>query len=122
VIVADTSVWIDHFNSPDSRLIEFVSINELLMHPFVAGEILLGNVKDRRRTSHLLSKLPQLLPVRHADVLAMIENSELFGCGIGYVDAHLVAAVRLREVGHLWTRDKRLHAVAEKLGVAATIA
>jgi predicted nucleic acid-binding protein len=122
VIVADTSVWVDHFNNPDAQIIEYVTCNELLMHPFVAGEILLGNVKDRRITAHLLSRLPQLLPVRHVDVLAMIENYEMFGSEVGYVDIHLVAAVRLREVGSLWTRDKRLLAVAEKLGVAANLA
>ena len=48
----------------------------------------------------------------------MIEARELHGTGIGYVDAHLLAATFLDSDGKLWTRDKRLQAQAERLGVA----
>jgi hypothetical protein len=42
----------------------------------------------------------------------------LFGVGIGYVDAHLLAATRLTAAATFWTRDKRLHIVAKRLGLA----
>lgn len=42
------------------------------------------------------------------------------GHGIGYVDAHLLAATMLRAGSHLWTRDKRLAAVAAEQGLAST--
>jgi hypothetical protein len=37
---------------------------------------------------------------------------------IGYLDAHLLAAVSLTPPARLWTRDKRLAVVAANLGLA----
>jgi hypothetical protein len=48
----------------------------------------------------------------------MIERDTLFGRGLGYVDAHLLAAVRLTAGAELWTIDHRLHAAAARFGVA----
>jgi len=42
----------------------------------------------------------------------------LAGVGVGYIDAHLLASVRLSADARLWTRDRRLLGVAEALGVA----
>ena len=39
------------------------------------------------------------------------------GRGIGFVDAHLLAATALNGNALLWTKDKRLAAVADELGV-----
>jgi predicted nucleic acid-binding protein len=41
--------------------------------------------------------------------------------GIGYVDAHLLAAARLMPDVRLWTFDKKLAASAVRLGVAAKV-
>ena len=51
--------------------------------------------------------------------MRLIDRHGLFGLGIGYVDVHLLAAVRLTPDASLWTRDKRLLAVAEQLSLAA---
>ena len=40
------------------------------------------------------------------------------GRDIGYIDAHLLAAVPLASPARLWTRDERLTAVAAELGLA----
>lgn len=38
------------------------------------------------------------------------------GRGLGYIDMHLLAAVKLSDGVRLWTRDKRLNAAAQQLG------
>jgi predicted nucleic acid-binding protein len=48
----------------------------------------------------------------------MIDGTKLFGRGIGYVDAHLLAAARLSENATLWTRDRLLREAAQDLGIA----
>jgi predicted nucleic acid-binding protein len=47
-----------------------------------------------------------------------VDWHRLFGSGIGYVDAHLLAAVRLTAGAALWTRDRRLGRAADRLGLA----
>ncbi|HZP89212.1 MAG TPA: hypothetical protein VFB54_20565 [Burkholderiales bacterium] len=48
------------------------------------------------------------------------ERHALYGKGIGYVDVHLLAAVALTQGAKLWTRDKRLNAVADDLAFSIT--
>ena len=55
------------------------------------------------------------------EVLQLIDRETLFGRGIGYVDAHLLAAARLTAGSKLWTRDRRLQVVAAQLGLAAAL-
>ena len=90
------------------------------MHPFVIGEIALGQLRQRVSILMSLRELPQALVAEDAEVLILIQKAALFGLGIGYVDAHLLASVRLTSDIRLWTRDKRLLAAANKLGLAAT--
>jgi hypothetical protein len=45
----------------------------------------------------------------------------LSGLGIGYVDAHLLASVKLTDDARLWTRDGRLAAAAARLDLAAAL-
>jgi len=42
----------------------------------------------------------------------------LFGLGIGHIDAHLLPSTQLALNAELWTRDKRLLAVAMRLDLA----
>jgi len=95
--------------------------NEILVHPFVVGEIALGNLRQRAEILSSLQKLPQAVVARDSEVLTLIDSSSLFGLGIGYVDIHLLASVKLTEGLGLWTRDKRLNAAAAKLGLAAAM-
>jgi predicted nucleic acid-binding protein len=43
VILADTSIWVDHFRRGDPELSRLLGLAEVLMHPFVLGELWLGN-------------------------------------------------------------------------------
>jgi predicted nucleic acid-binding protein len=119
VILVDTSIWIDHLVAADPILAEMLADEQVLIHPFVIGEIAIGQVKDRERFIETLAKLPRAIMARLDEVLRLIDTRRLFGRGIGYIDAHLLASVRLTPDAQLWTRDRRLHAVAVELGVAA---
>ena len=88
------------------------------MHPFVIGEIACGSLRDRSLILELLLDLPAAVVAEGSEVLGFLERHALYGKGIGYVDVHLLASVALTEGARLWTRDKRLHAVAHALGRA----
>ncbi len=91
----------------------------VLMHPCVIGEVALGNIRNRADWLVEMRDLKQAIVAGNDEVNEMIERERLFGLGIGYVDAHLLASVRLTEGASLWTRDKRLAAVAQRLSLAA---
>ena len=117
MILADTSVWIDYFREGLPELAERLRRSIVVMHPFVVGELACGNFSNRDATLELLKQLRSVTVAEHDEVLSFIRARKLYGRGIGYVDAHLLAAVEL-EGCQLWTRDKRLHALATTLGVA----
>jgi predicted nucleic acid-binding protein len=121
VILVDTSVWIEHLRSANAILSELLGGGEVLGHPFVSGELALGNMRQRDDIIRISQRLPQAISASHEEVLRLIDSEVLFGRGIGYVDAHLLAATRLTAGSKLWTRDRRLHAVAAQLGLAATL-
>jgi predicted nucleic acid-binding protein len=118
VILADTSVWIDHLRVGDAVLGDFLDRGRVLGHPFVTGELALGNLKQRDIVLRALRRLPQATVASHEEVLRLVERQPLYGLGIGYVDVHLLAAVRLTAGAKLWTRDRRLRTVATQLGLA----
>jgi predicted nucleic acid-binding protein len=118
VILADTSIWVDHIRSYDDHLAELIADGRLLMHPHIMGEVALGNLRERDKLLARLELLPQAPLARDGDVRRLIANHKLFSTGIGYVDAHLLASVHLLPGARLWTGDHRLHAHAERLSVA----
>jgi predicted nucleic acid-binding protein len=119
MILVDTSVWIDHLRSADEELTQLLERGQVMAHPFVIGELALGNLQHRNEVLSALQNLPQVLVATENEVLGFIEQNGLFGAGIGYIDAHLLAATRLAPGAALWTRDKRLLSVSGRLGVAA---
>ena len=120
MILADTSVWIDHLRVGDAALRDFLDRGRVLSHPFVTGELALSNLKQRDVVLRALGRLPQATVASDEEVLRLVERESLYGLGIGYIDAHLLAAVRLTADAKLWTRDRRLRTVAAQLGLAAT--
>lgn len=119
MLLVDTSVWVDHLRRGDDALVSALEHDAVVMHPHVVGELALGNLKDRFAVLALLRNLPQAVVATDDEVQAMIEELSLFGRGIGYTDAHLLAATRLTTEAQLWTHDKRLRAVAGDLGIEA---
>lgn len=118
MIVVDSSIWIDHLRSTEQGLASLLSSRRVLMHPFVLGEIALGNFAQRRELISNLSRLREAPVASHKELLAFVEGERLFGAGIGYVDAHLLASTCLLPGAYIWTRDKRLAAVADRMGIA----
>ncbi|MBV8185407.1 MAG: type II toxin-antitoxin system VapC family toxin [Hyphomicrobiales bacterium] len=121
MILPDTSVWIDHLRAGDKALVKLLNDGMVLAHPFVIGELALGNLRQREIVLQALADLPHASVATDAEVLHFIERQALSGRGIGYVDAHLLAAVRLTAGTQLWTHDKRLHGLAVRLGMAITL-
>ncbi len=121
MILVDASVWIDHLRSNDERLTALLDGDEVLGHPFIMGELALGHLRQRDIVLRALRRLPQATVASDQEVLRLIDRQPLFGRGIGYVDAHLLAAVRLTADTRLWTRDRRLQTVAAELGLAAML-
>lgn len=115
--LVDTSVWVDHLRADDPALATALERGEVLTHPFVIGEVAVGNLKNRREVLALLGQLPGALVATDGEALDFIEQRALMGRGIGYIDVHLLAAAALTGA-KLWTRDQRLAAVAGDLDLA----
>jgi predicted nucleic acid-binding protein len=119
LILVDTSVWIDHLRHGDAILTGLLERGRVLGHPFVLGEIATGSLRQRAIILGALRGLPQAIVARDPEVLDFIEREILFGTGLGYVDIHLLASVRLTAGALLLTRDRRLLAAAGRMLVAA---
>jgi len=115
MILVDTSVWVDHLRRGDNDLVALLNTSQVLIHPFVLGELACGNLHNRSEVLALLTDLPRISEASSDEVLFFIERHALMGKGIGYVDAHLLASVTLDGYAQLWTRDQRLHGLAESL-------
>jgi predicted nucleic acid-binding protein len=117
VILVDTSVWVEHLRAGNGRLEELLEGGQVLAHPFVVGEIALGNLKQRALVLKSLREIPRASVASDDEVFDLIERRRLHGLGIGYVDVHLLASTLLSDHAALWTRDRRLHEAAVRLGV-----
>jgi predicted nucleic acid-binding protein len=115
--LVDTSVWVDHLRRHDHALARLLLDGVVVCHPFVAGEIALGRLRDPATTLALLADLPQVQPASHEEVLEFISIHQLAGIGIGWVDAHLLCASAIGQLT-IWTRDRRLRDCAGELGLA----
>lgn len=118
MILADTSVWVHHLRQGNDRVGDLLSDGQVVCHPFVIGELACGNLKNRAEVLLLLGRLPSAVPATHDDVLTLIEARRLMGRGLGWIDAHLLAAAVLQSFG-LWTLDRRLSLAASAVGVRA---
>jgi predicted nucleic acid-binding protein len=115
-MLADTSIWIDHFRHGNTPLASHLDCGNVAIHPFIVGELACGHLRRRAGILTLLSALPQVPLAAHEEVISLVEHEQLMGRGLGWVDVHLLASARLGRV-ELWTLDRRLAAAAEKLGV-----
>ena len=114
MVLVDTSVWVSHLRETHAGLVDLLNDGKVACHPVVVGEIACGNVKNRTSILSLLEALPMALQVEHEEVLAFIDNHDLMGKGLGYIDVHLLASAVLSGLP-LWTLDKKLEKAAELL-------
>lgn len=118
MVLADTSVWVDHWRHRNDRLTALLQDDRVIVHPMVLGELALGALRARNDVFADLRELRTSSLAEHDEVLLLIEKDRLWGRGIGWVDVHLVAATLL-DGAKLWTLDKQLRRVATDMGISA---
>jgi predicted nucleic acid-binding protein len=118
MVLVDTSIWIDHLRSGNTKLTELLNDGEAAIHPFIIGELACGNLKNRKEIISLLHALPHIDKADDDEVLFFIEKHKLMGLGVGLIDLHLLASCKLGDV-KLLTKDKRLWEAADPLNLLA---
>jgi predicted nucleic acid-binding protein len=116
MILVDTSVWIEHLRAGSERLKALLLDGQVLCHPFVVGELACGTLQKREEILTMLKALPQAHLLDHEEVMSFLEARRLYGRGIGWVDAHLLASTLLTGCS-LWTLDKPLRKAAAALNI-----
>lgn len=120
MILVDTSIWIDHLHRPEPGLVSLLTNGDAWVHPMVIGELALGSMRNRAGVLGLLAALPRVPVASDDELLSFVQQHVLFGRGLSLVDAHLLAGLRLANAVLLWTRDRRLSAAAQDLGLATS--
>ncbi len=120
MILVDTSIWADHLREIAPGLTALLNVEAVLRHPFVTGELALGSISKREAVLKTFDSLPRAIVASCAELRRFIEDHALYGRGAGYIDIHLLACVAMTPETELWTRDKRLRAIAEQFGLAFT--
>ncbi len=117
MVLVDTSVWIAHFRDRQSELVNLLTDGQVVMHPFICGELACGNLRNRAELISDLNALPQAPRASDTEVMHLIDVRRLWGRGLGWVDMHLLAAALLSGF-RFWTLDKRLDSTAFGLGLS----
>ena len=116
MILADTSVWVDHLRHGNRELVGHLDAGEVACHPFVIGELACGRLNHRAELFELLNRLPSLPTASHDEAMTFVEARRLDGRGLGWVDVHLLASAVLSGA-RLWTLDRRLADAASATGI-----
>ena len=117
MILVDTSVWVDHLRRGNPQLEELLEATQVSCHPFIIGELACGNLRKRKQILAYLLRLPSVGLATHDEVMELVDARRLMGTGIGWVDAHLLAASLIARAS-LWTMDRSLASVARQLDVS----
>jgi predicted nucleic acid-binding protein len=114
MVLVDTSVWIDHFHKPVSKLLDLLESRQVLIHPFILGELVAGQIPKRTQTISDLKLISQAQQVPNEWVYHFIEQHKLHGGGLSFTDLHILASV-FSDSCELFTRDKKLNQIYLKL-------
>jgi predicted nucleic acid-binding protein len=116
MVLVDTSVWINFLYKGDENLSKLLIEGRVLTHEFIIGELSCGNIKNRNNFLELINELPKVKTCLFEEVTYFIENNNLYGKGIGFIDAHILASAIISNV-KLWTADNKLDKIAVDLHV-----
>lgn len=119
MILVDTSVWIDHLRKPEAKLQELLQTDEVVTHPFVRLELVLGSIANREKVLSDLALLPHVSVATTNELFSLLELRKLYSRGIGITDLHLIASALFDRSLSIWTRDRRLGEIAEEFGLQA---
>jgi len=117
-VLIDTSIWIDHFRNRNDTLIHLIEMDLALTHPMVLGELACGTPPSPRRQT--LSDIRLLRATHQAslqEIMRFIETNKLYGLGCGLIDMHLLASTVITPDTSLWSYDKCLNKLADKLNI-----
>ncbi len=117
MILVDSSIWVDHLCKKDRKLSLLLEAGQVLCHPFVRGELALGEMKNRDEILSHLAALPSTRTASDREVLHLVLEKKLHGLGVGWVDMHLLASALISHC-RLWTRDKALSSLVRQWGLA----
>jgi hypothetical protein len=121
MILADTSIWVDHLRNRNPEMERLLGGGQIIMHPFIVAEISLGSLRNREKTLDNLEALLEVTVASLSEVRHMIESHSLYSKGIGLTDAHLLASCLMTPGTLLWTHDGALKKVAAALGILANL-
>lgn len=116
MVLVDKSIWIDHFQKGNSNLKKLLYDSEVVIHPYITGELACGNLSNRREILSLLESLPKTYVISQEEILEFITINRLYGQGVGIVDIHLIASSLLDSL-KIWSMDKSLIRVAEHFNI-----
>ncbi len=116
MVVVDSSVWMAHLRTAEPSMKALLQQRKLLMHPFAVGEIMVGSFRDRVSVRAFLANVEQAVVVPNDLVLQQLEFWSAYSRGVGWIDMHLISSAYASHA-LLWTRDKRLAALAEQIGL-----
>jgi hypothetical protein len=117
MVLVDTSIWVNHLRKGDRQLERLLVDGDVACHPYIVGELACGNIKNRHEILTLLQALPSTTTADITEFLFFVEQNQLSGTGIGFVDVHLLASAKLSGIP-LWTADKKLRDAALHLKVS----
>ncbi len=117
IVLVDTSVWVDHLRRGNADLVRLLDTGRIACHEDVIGELACGGLRNRAEILELLRNLPRVPAADFEEALTLLDSHRLYGTGLGWIDIHLLAAARLAAIP-LWTLDRKLAAVAARLGCA----
>jgi predicted nucleic acid-binding protein len=120
MVLVDTSVWIRFLANRGpyaQELARLLSLNEVLGHDLVYGELLIGDRGGRRKLLAAYDQINQVKTVPHRDIVDFVRDRKLHGRGAGWIDVHLLAAALVSKA-FLWTADAHLSALAREVGIA----
>lgn len=116
MILIDTSVWVDYFKGKPhlGHLSTLINENRIVSHPWILGELTMGNLEPKR--DEALRGIQALRSLKVYDVpelLDFVETEKLYGKGLALIDIQLLYA-SIQEDCLLWTIDKILHNTATR--------
>ena len=113
MVLVDTSIWVGHLRQGSRQLENLLIDAEVMCHPFIIGELACGNLENRSEIISLLQSLPMAPTIEFDEFLFFIDQNQLMGKGVGFVDVHLLASAQLAGVS-LRTADSRLKSAADQ--------
>lgn len=116
MILADTSVWVNHLRRGDRNLVGMLQAESVGLHPFILGEIAAGNLRNRERVLAYFASLPELPVAYESEVHHLLESRRLWGSGLGWIDLHILTAAKLSG-WHLYTADRAMNQAAARLEI-----